>query len=309
MGRLRYALPEDAVRRMVGATVPRASSSTIATALDNNNVLGTEDDRETFTTAIEAIESKWDREATPMRAVPVGSSTVPKFYSAKGKPWPVRLYLDHRHIQPIDAAQGDFVEVRTGRDQYKDYTSQEGSAWTADYEKGIIEVYRAPGRGQLPAFHRVREKFLKINYRKAAGGDFSRAGETTLDSTLASGTTGTVDVADASQLPEAGEPFLLGGSEYAYISSVDHDNDTITIDERGIRFTTAVQHAAGDAVHFCPIDVRDAVAAMSAARIFETEDLHEAAFDGDLDAEGKMETWVGEYNDAVGLYSDQGGYS
>lgn len=309
MGRLSYCVPEDVVRLSFGGTTARAGTTSIASGIDNNAVLGTEDDRAYLSTLIDRAESRWDREATPMKPVPVGTDAVPEYYSAKGKPWPVRIYLDHRNVHPIDSADGDFVELRTGRDQYTDVTGQEGSAWTADYDDGIITIHRAPGAGQLPAFYRIREKFLKISYRISAGGDFSRAGQTTLGEDITDSQTGTVSVSHANRLPESGETVLLDGSEYTYVSSADHSNDTIELAERGVDFTPATSHDSGAEVHFCPSEVRDAVALMAAIRVGRGEEFTEGAFDGAVDWEAKIDDWNDEIDSTIANYTDQGGYS
>lgn len=309
MGRLTYSVPEDVVRLAFGGTTPRAGTDSIATALDSNAILGTEDDRGYLTTELDRAESRWDREATPMKPVPVGSESVPKYHSAKGKPWPVRLYLDHDNIHPFDPNMGDFIELRTGRDQYHPVTNQEGTAWTADYDQGIITVHRAPGRGQLPAFYRIRDKFAKLSYHISAGGDLFSAGQTTLGEDLAVDDTGTIDVADAERLPESGETVLLGGTEYAYVSSADHDADTIELEERGVDFTAATGHSTGDEIHFCPSEVRDAVALMAAVRLGRGEDFTEGAFDGELDWETKIEAWNDEITRTINNYTTAAGYA
>lgn len=309
MGRLTYSVPEDVVRLAFGATTPRAGTSDIATALDANEVLGTQDDRAYLTTLLDRAESRWDSEATPMKPTPVGSASVPNYYSAKGKPWPVRIYLDHRNVHPLDANAGDVLAIRTGRDQYHDILGQEGSAWTADYEDGIITIHRAPGAGHLPSFYRIREKFLKINYRISAGGDFSRAGQTTLGESLTDTQTGTVDVANADRLPESGETVLLGGTEYAYVSSADHSGDTIELAERGVDLTPATSHNSGAEIHYCPSEVRDAVGLMAAIRVATGESFTEGAFDGDLDWSSRKDDWNDEIDRTVANYTDQGGYS
>ena len=308
MARTRYCVPEDVARRAFGGTTGRQGQTDVATALDANELLGTQDDRETIQARIEAVESQWDRDATPMRAVSVGSSSVPKKYDAKGTPWPINIYLDHQNVAPLDPNGGDFIATRTGRDQYTDITNQEGSAWTADYDKGVITVYRYPGAGQLPAFYQIRDQFVQISYQIAAGGDFASAGQSTLSSTLSQGQTGTVSVANADRLPRSDETMLIGGSEYVEVRDVDHENDEIEIVSRGVRYTDDVEHASGTTIHFCPLDVRDAVAAMGAVELLRTDAFTEAAYDGDLDVSDKTEQWTDEYESAVGRYTDARGY-
>lgn len=311
MSRLHYATPEDVVRRALGGTVVRpGSSDSVANSLDEDAILETENDRELIAARLEAAESQWDREATPMRAVPVGSTAAPKYFDAKGSPWPVRIYLDHQNVHPLDSELGDFIETRTGRDQYRDITDREGSAWTADYDEGIITIYRMPGTGQLPAVRQIRDKFVKVSYHLGAGGDFESAGETTLSESLTAdeSDTGSIDVGHADRLPRSGGTMLLGGTEYVDVEDVDHSANTVTIVSRGMRLTAPAEHDAGTTIHYCPPDVRDAVAAMGAAEIARTEDFTEAMFDGDVDKSSKIEGWREEFHDAVNRYSVQAGY-
>jgi len=89
---------------------------------------------------------------------------------------------------------------------------------------------------------------------------------------------------------------------------VDHDNDEIEIVSRGVRYTEDVEHDSGTTIHFCPLDVRDAVAAMGAVELLRTDAFTEAAYDGDLDVSDKTEQWTDEYESAVGRYTDARGY-
>jgi len=306
MSRLTYATVLDVSRRFD----PRLDEAAL---LAGELLEGAADDIETIQSRLDGVESSWDRQATPMQSVPVGSRSVPKRYDAKGTPWPVNIYLDHNNIAPFDPAQGDFIETRTGRDQYTDITNQEGSAWTADYDTGVITIYRYPGAGQLPAFYQIRDQFVQISYRTTAGGDQFRAGETTLTSSIDSNDTQTVDVANAAQLPRNGGVMLLGGAtipgaEYVTVENVDHANNTVEITGRGLRGTSGAGHEAGDRIHFCPMDVREAVAAKAAAELAMAEDFTEWLFDGDVDRQTRMDTYEEEWTNAIGRYTTQRGY-
>jgi hypothetical protein len=177
----------------------------------------------------------------------------------------------------------------------------------------VITVYRYPGAGQVPAFHRIRDKFVKISYRIAAGGDLFNAGETTVGQSLTASTNGEIDVADASRLPAGGGVMLIDGSEYVYVDAVDRDANTVTIpssSDRGIRRTPNESHDDGATIHYCPVDVRDAVAAKAAAELAVTEDFTEWLLDSnDLDRTDKISEWKDEWTEAVNSYSDRVGYS
>jgi hypothetical protein len=300
MPRLSYALPSDVLRRVD----PTATTSDLM----DTNVFGAQD-RETLRSRLEGVESKWDRHATPMRPVPVGSRETPKYHSAKGGGYPVHIYLEHQHIHPIDASMGDLIERRTGRGSWTDITTQEGSAWTADYEMGRLTVYKLPGAGALPALRDYRDRFLRVSYHLAAGGDYSRAGQTTIDGDVSMGTDGTLSVAHASRLPRSGGTMLLGGSEYVHVDSVDHETDEIEIATRGVRRSEKAAHGSEPVIHYCPMDVREAVAAKAAREFVIVDDLTEWLFDDpNIDLETKLEEWEAEWQEAVGGYSDNAGY-
>lgn len=306
MARLTYATVLDVSRRFD----PRLDEAAL---LAGELLEGDANDIETIEARLDGVEASWDRQATPMQSVPVGSETVPKKYDAKGSPWPVNIYLDHNNIAPFDPAKGDFIATRTGRDQYTDITNQEGSAWTADYDKGVITIYRYPGAGQLPAFYHIRDQFVQISYRTTAGGDQFRAGETTVTESVGSNDTDNFSVENASQLPRNGGVMLLGdgsipGAEYVTVDSVDHANDTIKITERSIRGTSNTSHDSGTRIHFCPMDVREAVAAKAAAELAMAEDFTEWLFDGDVDRQTRMDTYEEEWNNAIGRYTTARGY-
>lgn len=308
MPRLNYALPTDVVRRFN----PQITHENLANweSDPTASMIGNED-LEVVTSRLEGVESKWDRNATPMRPVRVGSRDAPIYKSAKGRGFPVHVYLDHRNIHPIDPDR-DVIERRTGRDSWTDITRREGSSWTADYRKGKLTVYTLPGRGNLPALRNYRDRFIRISYRLGAGGDYSNAGQTTLEGELTADQTGsvTVSVADASRLPRTGDTMLVGGSEYVQVSDVDHTTDEITISNRGLRLSPEEAHSAGETIHFCPMDVREAVAAKAARELVLFDDwADELVESGDAPRpEAKLDNWDAEWNDAVSDYGSLGGY-
>lgn len=307
MPRLNYALPIDVVRRF-NPQVTRSNLEDWQSSPDEA-LIGYED-VDAIASRIEGVEAKWDRQATPMKAVPVASSDAPIIKSAKGKGYPVHVYLDNMNIAPIDANEGDFVERRTGRGNWTDITNEEGSSWAADYRKGILTVFELPGRGHLPVLRRFRDRFLRLSYRIGAGGDYANAGQTTLTSTLASGSTSTIGVQHASRLPRNGGTMLIGGDEYVVVDSVDHANDEISIAERAVRRTEDVEHASGTTVHYCPMDVREAVAAKAAQELVRSDGwtLDVADSDHSVDPERKLDDWETEWEGTVSEYSEQAGY-
>lgn len=203
------------------------------------------------------------------------------------------------------------LERRSGRDNWTSIIDQEGSAWVADYEMGKLTLYELPGAGHLPALLRNwRERFIRTSYRLGIGGEYARAGQTTLSNSLSQGTTGTVSVADATRLPPEGGTMLVGSTEYVAVGSVDHGADELTIDTRGVRATQDTDHDAGAIVHFCPLDVRDAIAGKAAAELQGYDIFVDQLIDtGEaVNPRDRIETWETEWNRAVASYSDNYGY-
>jgi len=307
MSRLHYALPIDVVRRF-NPQITRSNLEDWKSSPDAA-LVGYED-IDTITSRLEGIESKWDRKATPMRPVRIGSEAAPIYESAKGKGFPVNIYLDHMNIAPIDPNAGDFIERRTGRDSWTDITNREGSSWVADYREGTLTVYELPGYGNLPVLRNYRDRFIKLSYRLGAGGDYANAGETTLTASLASGDTSTVGVEHASRLPPSGGTMLVGSDEYIVVSEVDHGSGEIRVAERGVRRTEDVQHDAGTRVHYCPMDVREAIAAKTAEELVRSDGwtVDVADGDGSVDPERKIDDWEDEWTSTIAEYNDNYGY-
>jgi len=294
MPRLNYAVPLDVLRRFD----PTLTESDIT----GENYIGNEDE-EIIKSRIEGVESSWDSEATPMRPLRIGSRGAPIHESARGKGFPVNIYLDHANILPFDSSEGDFIERRNGRDDWVDITGRLGNAWTADFRKGVLRIYRLPGAGAVPVLRDFRDRFVRLSYRIGAGGEYERAGQTTLSEDITDSDTGTVTVADASRLPASGGTFLLGGEEYAVVSSVDQGGDTVEIASRGKRRTSNVSHSSGDVIHYCPMDVREAVAAQTARELVMYDDFVDNIRNPNIDPQTKLDEWQSEWEETVGDYA------
>lgn len=281
------------------------------TALDGKEFIGNNDEEQVIA-RIEGVESKFEREARPLREVRVGAGPGSYVYkSAKGRGFPVHVYLDHMQIVPIDPAAGDVIERRTGRDNWVDITNQEGSAWVADYRKGKLTVFELPGRGHLPVLRNYRDRYIRISYRHGAlGGDPRAGGQATLGENLTQGQTGTVSVTDAGRLPGTGGTMLIDGAEYVEIAAVDLENNTVDIAARGLRGTADAARSSGDILHYCPMDVREAIASLTAREAVLYDDWTDQLIDtasGPKPAP-KLDEWKQEFDDAVANYTDNYGY-
>lgn len=261
MARTLYALAIDVLRRF--------DPSLTQSNLDSNDLFGNEDE-ETITARIEAVERELDSETGhAFRETRVGNPGEPFSYEHHDSDFRryqggVRVWLDHYPVIPIDSTEGDSLEIRTARSEWRDLTDDEGSLWEANWREGTITVYAPRYAG--PWRHAAMQNNVRISYRYGAfGADPQEGGQTTLSqNTTGDGSDVQLDVTDASRLPGGGL-LNLGGVEYAHMTERDLTNDTITV-TRGVRHTDKSTSSLedGDTVHYCPEQIRDAVAAKSA---------------------------------------------
>ncbi|UTF55987.1 hypothetical protein [Natronosalvus rutilus] len=207
------------------------------------------------------------------------------------------LWLDHREAVPLDPEAGDELLIRTGRDRWKNITASEGTMWMANYDEARLRIFGHRYRGNW------RKAGLKDNVRityryGALGGDENRGGQTTLTSQVGTEET-TFEVADASRLPARGV-VLIGGTEYGQINSIDPETGAVTV-TRGTRRTQAKEHDAGEVVHYCPSEIRAAVAARVAVEFIQTDHIGDnlPTPDDDLTFSSLIENLKGEWDQAL----------
>lgn len=256
--------------------LPYAHPVDVARALDKSPDMIDESEKERYATRAAAASQKWDSDTgTPMRSVRVGAPERPETWevydAADSNGYrPVVFDLNHSPINPIDPEAGDTIEVRDGRDEYNDITDEQGDGWVIDYPKGQLKIYRFIINTNF--FERSTERFLRITYRHGAlGGSRERGSETTL-STAAEFDTDTLDVVDASFLPEPPFAALVGSGvdlEYVRVLSLNGDSLNVT---RGVSETVETDHPQGAEVQYVPRDVREAVAAKAAERLVMNDD-------------------------------------
>jgi hypothetical protein len=307
MPRPTYVTPLDVYRRFD----PQVTQS----QLTNNEQIGSPDDEERLRAAIEEFAAEFERRARPFREVRVGAGRNYVYKSATGKGFPIHVYLDQLDVVPFDASAGDTIERRTGIDTWTDITNEEGSSWVADYRKGKLTLFEIPGRGHLPVLRRFRDRFIRLSYRHGApGGSARKGGQTTLGEALsADATPSDLSVADVSRLPPSGGTMLIDGTEYVRIDGVDEDADTVSVGTRGLRGTDgSTGRASGDALHYCPMDVRQAIADRTARELVLYEDwtdqLVDASGNATPPAERKLQEWQETFDRTVARYSDNYGY-
>lgn len=297
--------------------------------LSNNAFYGTDDDTEAIDSTLENAESAFRQRAdTDFRLqrrhkfethdVSTGGhgaykrqfSRVSTDYTT-GRPAEVRL--DNTPVLPIDSAEGDAVEIRTAANTWEDVTD----AADDEYElisttSGRLLVYFDRVAHDNQGVHIPRETdrhWVRVRYRYGArGGDIKLGGQTTLDESVGAGdaTPSTYAVSNADRLPPAPAVVLVNDSEYLRLSDVDRDNDEVTVSERGLRLTDAVDHTSGDVVHYAPLVVRDAVAKKAAIELTQNDQYSEWLPDTDipLDAPRKIDEWRNEWQDVLDMVTD-----
>jgi hypothetical protein len=237
-------------------------------------------ERERFNARAEQTSQRWDSTTgSPLRTVRKGATEAPRtweYVDAHGlrRGPPVSINLAHDEINPIDRAQGDRIEVRTGRDTFTDITDEEGDEYSVVYRDGQLKLYRF-------LINRLRfeaqdERLVRLTYRHGGlGGDRESGATTTLTAEVSDADT-TLSVTDSARLPPAPLVLLVGESaataEYVRVTNIDRQADDLTV-SRGIRQTIPVSHDIGAAVQYTPVDVREAVAAKAAETLTLDDDV------------------------------------
>jgi hypothetical protein len=207
--------------------------------------------------------------------------------------------LDNDRVLPFDSGEGDEIYAYRGLGdgtQWENITDDQGDAWDIlDNVSGGLVVH--PSELYEVMFGRVAggvafagvgmdQLRVAISYRYGGlGGSLSRTAQTTLDTSLATGDTGPTAVTDGSRLPTSGVSGTIVmkiGGEYVEVDP-DPAGDSIDINARGVRGTTAESHNAGDRVVYTPPAIRKAVAARAGMNLINSSQYR--GFLPDSDAE------------------------
>ena len=293
MPRTFYATPVD----VLGKIVPNFTEQQL-----NDDELFAYDDREWLLSKIEEYELKFENETGhAWRERRKGSPGHRSTYES----WDVdfwrhqngaTLWLDHREVVPLEASEGDALLLRTGRDNWRDITAQEGTMWSMNYDEARLRIFGHRFRGGWRKAGLTDN--VRLTYRYGAlGGSENRGGQTELNDALEAGDT-ELAVRDASRLPGRGV-VLIGGTEYAMLSGRDLDTHTLSV-SRGTRRTEAKSHEAGETVHYCPTEIRSAIAARAAVEFIQTDHIGDnlPTPDDDLSFSNLIENLKGEWEDA-----------
>ncbi|RDZ61365.1 hypothetical protein C5B90_19010 [Haloferax sp. Atlit-12N] len=117
--------------------------------------------------AVAATET-WVRETgKAFHAVRVGDPNEPRtwpvFDVQDAVSWsPATIILDEQPL-PIDAVEGDAIEVRDGRDSWDDITAEEGDSWTLDYRRKRLRIHHR--RFARKPWDDPNTRFCRLTYR------------------------------------------------------------------------------------------------------------------------------------------------
>lgn len=290
-----YAHPVDVLRKFN----PQLTQN----SLDQNDYIGNNDEQQ-IRARIDSVSNQLEAETgVAFRLQRTGSPGAPETYEHQevdGEPAPpMRVTLDHRNVLPIDSNQDDTIEVRTGKNDWKDITDQADDEFVLKHHEGVLEVYRF--LIQRIYWDAADNRYLRATYRYGAlGGSQDIGGQTTLDGSLGGSDSDTsVSVTNAARLPNRGV-LLLGNDEYVRLTDVNYDTNTLTV-ERGVRATSAASHEDGDLVYYCPEYVRDAVAAKTARELLRYDDWVDELVEAGqgLGASDKMDAWQDSWERAL----------
>jgi hypothetical protein len=292
--RLRLALPID-VARLFDSTVTQAqiNSDTFPPSNDSDDLLASmiEDAENEFHQLTDSqmklstvgVEGQRETFEQPTYKIS-GHRTFKARYTgvfSDFDPDEKRIELENERLLPFDKAEGDRVYIYNGIgdgvNTWEDITDDQGDMWAIlDHRRGTFVfdpefayeqiVGTRDGVSTVSAAARDSVRFA-IRYRYGGlGGTRSTTATTSLDQSLTSSSTGSVDVTDAGRLPGTSEVVVKIGREYLSIRP-DPTADTVEILDRGVRGTTAASHDADDEVQYTPGGVRKAVAAHAAENL------------------------------------------
>lgn len=298
-GPVRYAHPVDVLRRFD----PQLSEED----LQDGDFMRARGSDEQIIARLESVTDDWDDLGRrPMRETRVGAPGHPntyEFHSADVYRYQrgVKVWLHNDYVHPIDSNESDKIEIRSGKDSWKDITSREGERWEMHYKKGWLRVFSRLVRTMWR--RPLDDRFVRITYRHGAlGGDQNRGGQTTVDGAHSDSAT-SISVTDSSRLPARGL-LLLDNSEYVRMTTNSFSTDALTV-TRGDRLTSASSLSGGETVHYCPANVRDAVAAQTARELVIYDDYADEIVEGSASVQprDKLEEWKEEWERTLAKHS------
>lgn len=265
-------------------------------------------DEDQLWAAIEDAEARFEsRTGNPQREVRVGEPSRPRTWETHSADLRrhqagIKFWLDNKRVRPLDPDKGDSIQIRRGRHDWQDITANT-ERYNFDHTKGWVRVFTrfAGGRYLRKA---AQDKALRITYRHGAPGGTRRVpGQTELTAKAASGDT-TLSVEDPTMMPRGNAIAFLGGTEYVSVTGRNPDAGTVDV-ARGVRATDSKSHSAGSTLHYCPLSVREGIAARAAKELLTHEGwVTELASGEGLDTKSKMQEWQEMFDETVGEFAE-----
>lgn len=308
-----YCLPVDVLRKF-DPTLSR-------TALEDDDLWG-DVDLEKVRAEIEDASSEFD-DATdnPQRLTFMGRGGTEsyEYHDAELRRYQggVKVFLRHRNVLPFDSTEGDVIEIRTGRDNWRDITD-DTDRYRLNSPEGILQIFTR----RVSIVGRNRRSMVsdnvRVKYRYGAlGAGQDRPGQTVLSTDIQGGDT-TIPVDEPTRLPReatgiiAAAPGQRGAAgtgsppEYIHWSSADDDAGELLNVARGLRGTDGNSHSAGRAVHYCRMDIRKAVAGRVAVEMVRSDDIaaNLATPDDNISHSDRIEQWNEDWETILGKFSE-----
>ncbi|MYL67790.1 hypothetical protein [Halorubrum distributum] len=124
--------------------------------------------------AASATEKWINRTGRAFHPVRVGAADEPRSWEVHdvqdAMSWhPVSVTVDNARPLPLDPAEGDAIEIRSGRNQWDDVTDEEGDAWVIDYRRRRLRVFER--RLAITPRDDPNTSFVRLTYRYGPLGD------------------------------------------------------------------------------------------------------------------------------------------
>lgn len=286
-------LPTDVLRKFD----PQVTEEALRTVIEGTSPIGT-DDYERIVSRIEGVESRVERETgrpyqrrTKGRPNNDQSWVVPNRTELRTtRPYP-RIYVNLPDDEIVSITE---LQVRSEFqfDDGPDTVSVDN--YDLNPTDGTINIRRSiiPSAFWRHIEHRGYNVRVKYEYG-AVGGRHDVAGQTETSENI-DDEADEVTVDNGSRLPPDGT--VLIGQEYA---AATVDGDTLSLEERGVRGTTTKSHDSGTGVHYCPMHVREAVAALAAIEMVTYVDRIDKAVGEQFDPQEKRDTWQDEWHSLI----------
>jgi hypothetical protein len=333
--RLTLAIPVD-VARQFDSTVSQAQidASTFQNSTDDNDLLAgmIEDAEDEFrartddTMRISRVGVAGQRETYEVVSYDLSGHQAYKRnwtgVTTDYRQTEVTTGLDQTRVLPFDSTLGDEIYIYRGlRGQtgvagntWEDITDEENETWAIqNYNEGRIVFdpvllfesnYTHENGVSVGGRGRLRELKVAISYRYGGlGGSRAQATATDLAEQIDDSQTDTVSVSDGSRFPtgeSAGSIIVLVEREYLRITP-DPANDQLTINERGVRGTTATSHPSGARVQYTPPAIRKAVASRAGMQLITAGRYSEWLPDTDdtIDKSDMQDTMAETWNTTI----------